>query len=101
MTLRPIDDQVVILRDPTADMTEGLSGAPVALGEIAKDLPMFGTVRATGPGLVLPDGRRAPVVLRAGERVVMKRTCGVVVTVEDGSDVVIAREDEILGVLEP
>ena len=91
MSVRPLEDRILI--KPTEPETKTASG--LYLPETAKERPMQGTVVATGPGLLLENGERAPVNVKKGDTVVYGKYSGSDIEV-DGHDVKILRESEIL-----
>lgn len=94
--VRPLDDNVVVRRDATLEISEG----GVALPGCAQERPTFGMVLAVGPGLLLPSGKRAPVAVLPGERVLFWKLAGQTIELEGGVEVSIMREDELLAVLD-
>lgn len=101
LKLRPVDDQIVVAKDPAPDVSDGLEGVSIAIPECAQEKPCTGTVVAVGLGLVLPDGRRAPPVVKPGERVIFPRLAGAEIEMPVGEKaLVVMREDEVFAVLE-
>ena len=54
---------------------------------------------AVGPGRVTDDGKLQPIEVKVGDTVVFGKYSGTEVKV-DGDDLLIIREDDVLGVLE-
>jgi chaperonin GroES len=81
----------------------GRSGAKTAGGIIipdtAKEKPMEGKVVAAGPGKRDENGKRAPMELKKGDRVLFSKYAGTEIKI-DGVDHLFMREDDILGVIE-
>jgi chaperonin GroES len=94
-TVRPIDDRVLIR--PSAAEERTASG--IFLPEGAKEKPMTGKVVAVGPGSVNDDGSRTPVSVKPGDTVLYGKYAGTEVEIED-EKLIIARESELLGVIE-
>ena len=65
----------------------------------AKEKPQQAEVVAVGDGKVLENGERAPVEVKAGDRILFGKYGGAEVKIE-GTEYLILREDEILGVLD-
>jgi chaperonin GroES len=92
---RPLGDRVVVKRDQTKEkvMESGLY-IPVA----AQDKPTEGVVVSVGNGAWRSDGKLWPPEVAVKDRVLFGKYAGTDFKV-DGEDVVILREEEILGVL--
>ena len=94
MSIRPLEDRILI--KPTEPETKTSSG--LFLPESAKERPMQGTVVATGPGLLLENGERAPVVVKKGDVVVYGKYAGSEIEIKNQTPVIM-RESELLGVM--
>jgi len=95
MQLKPLDDRVLIKpADPEEKTASGLY-----LPQGAKEKPQQGTIVAVGPGRLLKDGKRAPVAVKKGEKVVYGRYAGSEIELK-GVKHVIIEESELLGVIE-
>lgn len=95
MQLKPLDDRVLIKpADPEEKTASGLY-----LPQGAKEKPQQGTIVAVGPGRLLKDGKRAPVAVKKGEKVVYGRYAGSEIELK-GIKHVIIEESELLGVIE-
>lgn len=93
--IRPLDDRILILpTDPEERTKHG-----IFLPEAAKEKPMSGKVVATGPGKLNDEGKRAAVSVKKGDTVVYGKYSGTEIEI-DGETYVIARESDLLGVLE-
>lgn len=96
MTAKPLGNRVVVRRvDDQAEKTTGGLFIPDA----AKEKPQTGEVVAAGPGSRKDDGEVVPMDVKAGDKVMFGKYSGSDITL-DGEELVIMREDEILGVLE-
>ena len=94
MTVRPLDDRVLIKPTEAEDQTN--SG--IYLPEGAKEKPMTGKVIATGPGKLGDDGTRTTVSVKKGDTVLFGKYGGTEVDL-DGDTYTIMRENELLGVV--
>lgn len=92
MNIQPMQNRVIVTRDEEKKMTAG--GLYIPDG--AKEKPQQGTVVAVGPGARDEQGRIHPVELRAGDVVLFGKYAGTDVTL-DGQELLIVREDDILG----
>jgi chaperonin GroES len=71
----------------------------IIIPDTAKEKPQEATVLAVGPGRVTEDGKLQPVEVKVGDTVVVGKYAGTDVKI-DGDDLLIIREDDVLGVLE-
>lgn len=94
MKLRPLHDRVLVKRLEEDETT----ASGIIIPDSAKEKPQQATVIAAGDGRLLDNGQRAPVEVKAGDRVLFGKYSGSEVTV-DGEKLLILREDEILAVL--
>ena len=94
MSVRPLEDRILI--KPPEPETKTASG--LFLPESAKERPMQGTVVATGPGLLLDNGERAPVNVKKGDTVVYGKYAGTEIEIKNTKHVIM-RESELLGVM--
>lgn len=95
MDLRPLHDRVLVKR---LDEGEQKSGG-IIIPDSAKEKPQQAEVRAVGNGKLLENGKRVPPEVKAGDRILFGKYSGSEIKV-DGDELLILREDEILGVLE-
>ncbi|MGQ9791864.1 MAG: co-chaperone GroES [Armatimonadota bacterium] len=93
--LRPIGDKVVVEVFEEEEKTAG----GIFLPDTAKKKPQEGRVVAVGPGRVLQDGTRAPVLVKVGDRVIFSKYGGNEVEV-DGKEYTILDEDQIYAIRE-
>lgn len=94
MKLQPLHDRVIV--EPAAK--EEVTAGGILLPDSAKEKPQRGTVLAVGPGKTFDSGETAPIDVQVGEVVLYGKYSGTEVTV-DGTDYVILRADDILGVV--
>jgi chaperonin GroES len=93
--LRPLHDRVVVKR--TEEQEQKIGG--LYIPDTAKEKPQEGEVVAVGDGRVLDDGRRVPLDLKVGERVLFGKFSGTEVKLGD-EELLILRESDVLGVVE-
>ncbi|MBI1346493.1 co-chaperone GroES [bacterium] len=91
MTLKPLDDRIVIEPLTAEEKTAG----GIVLPDSAKEKPQRGKVVAVGPGRLLDSGERHPIALSVGDEVLFAKYGGTEIEV-DGVDVKILREQDIL-----
>lgn len=95
MNIRPLHDRVVIKRLEE----ERTSAGGIVIPDSATEKPMRGEVVAIGPGKMLDGGNLIPLGVAAGDTVLFGKYSGTEVKV-DGKDLVVMREDDIMGVIE-
>jgi Co-chaperonin GroES (HSP10) len=93
--LRPLGDRVVIKPTAREDMTK--SG--IVLPDTAKEKPQEGTVLAAGPGKILEDGKREPMDVKVGDKVLYAKYAGTEFKIE-GDDLLIVSQKDILAIVE-
>src|SRR6267143_1415500 len=94
-TIRPLHDRVIIKRlDEEAQVRGG-----IIIPDTAKEKPQQGEVIAAGEGKFREDGTRQPLDVKAGDRVLFGKYSGSEVKL-DGEELLIMREDEILGIIQ-
>ncbi len=96
MQIRPLYDRIVVKR---IDEKEAVK-AGIIIPDTAKEKPMDAEVVAVGPGKIQNDGKRAPMEVHNGDRILIGKYVGTEIKLED-EEYVIIREDEILAVIEP
>ena len=95
MALRPLHDRVLVTR---LDEGEQRSGG-IIIPDSAKEKPQQAEVKAVGNGKLLESGERAALNVKAGDRILFGKYSGSEIKI-DGTEYLILREDEILGVIE-
>lgn len=94
--IKPLHDRVIVRRlDESSDKTAGGLFIP----ETAKEKPQEGEVIAAGAGKYKEDGSRQPLDVKQGDRVLFGKYSGSEIKI-DGEELLIMREDEILGIIE-
>jgi chaperonin GroES len=71
----------------------------IIIPDTAKEKPAEGKVVAAGNGRLGDDGKRIPLEIKKGDRVLFSKYGGTEVKV-DGEEYLIMREDDILGIIE-
>lgn len=94
MNIRPLHDRVLVKR---IELEEQVRGG-IIIPDTAKEKPQEAEVVAIGPGKLTDDGKRTPLEVQPGDRVLMGKYSGSEIKIDD-IDYVICREDEILAVV--
>jgi chaperonin GroES len=95
MSLRPLHDRILVRRLEEEEQQRG----SIIIPDTAKEKPQQATVLAVGTGRITDDGKVQQLDVKAGNRVVFGKYAGTEVKV-DGEELLIIREDDVLGVLE-
>ncbi len=93
--IKPLHDRVIIRR--IEDSTDKTAGG-LFIPDTAKEKPQEGEVIAAGEGKYKEDGTRQALDVKAGDRVLFGKYSGSEIKL-DGEELIIMREDEILGVI--
>lgn len=96
MKITPIKDNIVVKRIEEED--EKKVGS-IIIPDTAKEKPLTAEVVAVGSGRVLKDGKKIPLEVKVGDRVLVGKYSGSEVKLED-TEYLILREDEVLGIVE-
>jgi chaperonin GroES len=89
--IQPLADRVLVRPIEKEEKTK--SG--IYLPDTAKEKPQEGEVLAVGPGRMTEDGKRIPLDLKVGDRVIYAKYGGTEIKV-DNEDLMILRESDIL-----
>ena len=92
--IRPLHDRVVCRR---IEQEEQIRGG-IIIPDTAKEKPQEAEIVAVGPGKLQEDGKRQPMDVKKGDKVLVGKYSGSEIKIGD-EDLVILREDEILGVI--
>jgi chaperonin GroES len=95
MKIRPLQDRVLVKRIEEEEKTKG----GIIIPDTAKEKPQMGEVMAVGNGKKTEDGKVVPLDVKAGNKVLFSKYAGTEVKVE-GEELLIMREDDILGIIE-
>ena len=94
LKLRPLADRLVV--EPTEQ--EEMTASGIYVPETAKEKPQEGKVIAAGPGRKDDDGKRIPMDVANGDRVLYAKYAGTEVKLED-KKYLILKESDILAIL--
>ena len=95
MKFRPLHDRVLVRRVEAEEKTAG----GIIIPDTAKEKPQEAEVVAAGPGKYNDDGKRTPLEVKAGDRVLIGKYSGSEIKIDD-DEYVIVREDEILAIVD-
>jgi chaperonin GroES len=94
MKIRPLHDRIVVKRIEERETTRN----GIVIPDSAQEKPQEGEVIAVGRGKRLEDGNLATLDVKAGDRILFGKYSGSE-TKLDGTEYIIMREDDVLGVL--
>lgn len=95
MKIRPLQDRVIVKRLEEETKTAG----GIIIPDTAKEKPQKGEIISAGPGKKNEDGKVQPLDIKAGDKVLFSKYAGTEIKVE-GDELLIMREDDIMGVIE-
>ena len=95
MKVRPLADRILVKRVEEEEVVKG----GIIIPDTAKEKPQEGKVVAVGPGRRGEDGKRIPMEVKKGNRILMGKYAGTEVKI-DGEEHLIMREDDVLAVIE-
>jgi chaperonin GroES len=96
MKFRPLHDRVVVKRIDAEQKTTG----GIIIPDTAKEKPQEGEVIAVGPGARNERGELVAIDIKPGDRVLFGKWSGTEVKI-DGQELLIMKESDIMGVIEP
>jgi chaperonin GroES len=95
MAIRPLHDRVLVRRLEGDKKTQG----GIVIPDTAAEKPMEGEVVSVGNGKLLDNGELRALDVKAGDKVLFGKYSGTEVKV-DGEELIVMREDDIMGVIE-
>lgn len=95
MNIRPLHDRVVVERLED----ERTSPGGIVIPDSATEKPMQGKVLAVGKGKILDNGEQRGLDVKVGDKILFGKYSGTEVKVA-GTEVLVMREDDIMGVIE-
>ncbi len=94
MKVKPLRDRVIVRRLAEEEKTKG----GIIIPDTAKEKPVEGEVLAVGNGKILEDGKVVPLEVKTGDKILFGKYAGTELKV-DGEELLIMREEDILGVI--
>jgi chaperonin GroES len=95
MKIRPLHDRVVVRRMEE----ERTSAGGIVIPDSATEKPIQGEVIAVGNGKIMDNGDHRSLDVKVGDRVLFGKYSGTEVKL-DGEELLVMREDDIMGVVE-
>ena len=94
MKFRPLQDRILVRRTEAEEKSAG----GIIIPDTAKEKPQQAEVIAVGPGKFNDEGKRSPVDVKQGDKILIGKYSGSEIRIDE-DDFVILREDEILAVV--
>ena len=95
MKIRPLHDRILVKREEEKDVKKG----GIIIPDTAKEKPQEGKVIAVGNGKVTDEGKKLPLDVKVGDRILFGKYSGSEVKI-DGEEYLILREEDVLGILD-
>ncbi|MFH1279082.1 MAG: co-chaperone GroES [Candidatus Eisenbacteria bacterium] len=95
MKIKPLNDRILVQRLEA----EGKTSGGIIIPDTAKEKPNQGKVIAVGEGAKDKDGKRVPIQLKKGDRILFSSYAGTDLKLE-GDEFIILREDDVYGIIE-
>jgi chaperonin GroES len=95
MKIRPLQDRILVKRLEEKEVKKG----GIIIPDTAKEKPQEGEVVAVGSGKIGEDGKRQPMEVKKGDKILFGKYSGTEVKIEE-QEYLIIREEEILGIIE-
>ena len=96
MKLRPLGDRLIV--EPIE--REEVTPSGIVLPETAKEKPQEGKVLAVGPGRRDDQGKRIPMDVKEGDRVLFAKYAGTEVKLDANHKVLVLKESDVLAIVE-
>ena len=93
--LHPLHDRVLVKRLEEQDERHG----SIIIPDTAKEKPQEGKVIAVGTGKVTDDGKKLPLAVKEGDRILFGKYSGSEVKI-DGTEYLIMKEEDVLAILD-
>jgi chaperonin GroES len=94
MNVKPLYDRILVKRIEEKEQKKG----SIIIPDTAKEKPMEGKVIAVGAGAVNKEGKRTPMEVKVGDRILFGKYAGTEIKINDEEHVIL-REDEVLGII--
>lgn len=95
MKIKPLSDRILVRRLEAEEKTKG----GIIIPDTAKEKPREGKIVAVGEGRRDDDGKRWPLTVKAGDKVLFNSYAGTDIKI-DGEEFLIMKEEDVLGIIE-
>ena len=94
VNVKPLSDRLLVRRVEEEEVKKG----GIIIPDTAKEKPQQADVIAVGPGKLNDDGKRTPIDVKVGDRVLLSKYAGTEIEIDD-EECLIVNQDDILGVV--
>ena len=95
MKIRPLHDRILVKREEEKEVKKG----GIIIPDTAKEKPQEGKVIAVGNGKMNDEGKKVPVDVKAGDKILFGKYSGSEVKVDD-QKYLIMKEEDVLAIIE-
>jgi len=95
MKIRPLGDRVIVKPAEEKEIKKG----GIIIPDTAKEKPQEGDVIAVGPGKVDETGKKIPMDVKAGDKILYGKYSGTEIKIDD-KEYLIMHQEDILGILD-
>ncbi len=95
MKIKPLSDRILVRRLEAEEKTKG----GIIIPDTAKEKPREGKIVAVGDGRIDEDGKKRPLAVKAGDKVLFNSYAGTDIKI-DGEEFLIMKEEDVLGIIE-
>ncbi len=95
MKVRPLHDPLIVKRLEEEEKTKG----GIIIPDTAKEKPIEGKVVAAGEGKINKDGKKIPMEVKKGNRILFAKYAGTEIKME-GEEYLMMKEDDVLAIIE-
>jgi chaperonin GroES len=95
MKIRPLNDRILVVREEEEKKTKG----GILIPDSAKEKPIRGKVVAVGPGKRDENGKRVPMDVKEGDKILFAKYAGTEIKIEEVEHLFM-KEDDILGIIQ-
>jgi chaperonin GroES len=92
--IKPLQDRILVKRLEEKEAKKG----SIIIPDTAKEKPQEGEVMAVGPGKVTEDGKRQPMEVKVGDKILFGKYSGSEIKLGD-EEYLIMREEDVLGII--
>ena len=94
MKMRPLHDRILVRRFEEKQTVKG----GIIIPDTAKEKPQEGTIIAVGAGKLDEKGKRVPLDVKAGDKILFGKYSGSEIEIDDVEHVIM-REEDVLGII--
>ena len=95
LKIRPLHDRIIVKRLEEEQKTKG----GIIIPDSAKEKPQEGEVLAVGNGKVLDDGKKVPLDVKVGDKILFSKYSGTDIKI-DGEEYLIIKEDDVQAIVD-